>query len=467
MTLTASALAVAPATVSSVQFLLDGQPLGPLVTTAPYTFGWTVGSTVLGSHLLSAQAIDSAGNQATAPSVPISVVSVNTGALAIDTQSVQTGHGAVTTAAFSTSVVGDQLVALVAADGSSTANQTATVTGAGLTWSLVKRSDAQLGTVEIWAATAPTILHGVTVTATPGQGGSYDQQLVVLALENAGGVGASAIGSGPSGAPGVSVTSTAAGSLTFAVGDDWSKAIGRTPTPLFQWIDSTSGNTFWVQSAAPTTTAGQVVTLASTAPTADRWNLAAVDIVPSGTVPPPPDNMPPTVNITNPTVGQTGRTVPVAATASDNVAVASVQFLLDGNPLGAPVTAPPYAVQWDTTTATNAGHTLSARATDTSGNIGTATGVAVTVQNPAPPSPACFRWTSVFRATDMAQRCRPCSSRRSPERRCWHSSALTALQAPASSRRPSVERGSPGRLSSGPMRKRATLRSGRHRLQPS
>ena len=213
----------------------------------------------------------------------------------------------------------------------------------------------------------------------------------MLALENAGGVGASAIGSGPSGAPGVSVTSTAAGSLTFAVGDDWSKAIGRTPTPLFQWIDSTSGNTFWVQSAAPTTTAGQVVTLASTAPTADRWNLAAVDIVPSGTVPPPPDNMPPTVNITNPTVGQTvSGTVPVAATASDNVAVASVQFLLDGNPLGAPVTAPPYAVQWDTTTATNAGHTLSARATDTSGNIGTATGVAVTVQNPAPPSPACF-----------------------------------------------------------------------------
>ena len=50
-------------------------------------------------------------------------------------------------------------MALVAADGSSTANQTATVTGAGLTWSLVKRSDAQWH-AEIWAATAPTILQG-------------------------------------------------------------------------------------------------------------------------------------------------------------------------------------------------------------------------------------------------------------------------------------------------------------------
>ena len=79
----------------------------------------------------------------------------------------------------------------------------------------------------------------------------------------------------------------------------------------------------------------------------------------------------------------------MAANASDNVAVASAQFLLDGQPLGNPVTSPPYAVNWNTTAATNGSHTLSARATDTSGNVGTAANVQVTVQNP-PPSQPCF-----------------------------------------------------------------------------
>src|SRR5262249_11177818 len=95
-------------------------------------------------------------------------------------------------------------------------------------------------------------------------------------------------------------------------------------------------------------------------------------------------------SIINPTPGQAvSGTTPIAANASDNVAVASVQFFLDGSPLGNPVTAAPYAVNWDTMTAANGSHTLSARATDTSGNAGTSADVVVTVQNPAPPM-TCF-----------------------------------------------------------------------------
>ena len=45
----------------------------------------------------------------------------------------------------------------------------------------------------------------------------------------------------------------------------------------------------------------------------------------------------------------------MTANATDNVGVAGVQFLLDGTPLGAEDTTAPYAVTWDTTTATN-GH---------------------------------------------------------------------------------------------------------------
>jgi hypothetical protein len=75
VTVQSSASATAPATVSSVQFLLDGQPLGSPVTSAPYTFNWTVGSTSLGSHALSARATDSSGDVATAPPTTVNVVS--------------------------------------------------------------------------------------------------------------------------------------------------------------------------------------------------------------------------------------------------------------------------------------------------------------------------------------------------------------------------------------------------------
>jgi hypothetical protein len=101
------------------------------------------------------------------------------------------------------------------------------------------------------------------------------------------------------------------------------------------------------------------------------------------------DNVPPTVAMTAPTNGSTvsGSAVTLSATASDNVAVANVQFLLDGNPLGTPITAAPYTLSWDSTTATNGSHTLSARATDTAGNSATASAVTVTVSNTAPSAP--------------------------------------------------------------------------------
>jgi len=81
-------------------------------------------------------------------------------------------------------------------------------------------------------------------------------------------------------------------------------------------------------------------------------------------------------------------TVSVSANASDNASVSSVQFLLDGANLGAPVTTAPYTISWDTTTAANGSHVLGATAIDPSGNVGNATGVTVTVSNSGTPDPA-------------------------------------------------------------------------------
>jgi len=99
-----------------------------------------------------------------------------------------------------------------------------------------------------------------------------------------------------------------------------------------------------------------------------------------------PDTAPPTgVAITAPAANATVTgTVSVSASASDNVGVVGVQFLLDGLNLGAEDTAAPYTVSWNSVSATNGSHTLTALARDAAGNQTTSAAVGVTVSNTAP-----------------------------------------------------------------------------------
>ena len=116
----------------------------------------------------------------------------------------------------------------------------------------------------------------------------------------------------------------------------------------------------------------------------DALEAATAGVI-SGT-PATSDSSSPTIFLTAPADGATvsGSTVTVSATASDNVGVVSVQFRLDGVALGAPVTTPPYSIVWDTTTATNGAHTLTAQAFDVASNVGSSVPVTVTVSNGRP-----------------------------------------------------------------------------------
>jgi hypothetical protein len=79
----------------------------------------------------------------------------------------------------------------------------------------------------------------------------------------------------------------------------------------------------------------------------------------------------------------------VTANASDNVGVTGVQFKLDGNNIGAEDTTSPYAISWNTTTASNGSHSLTAVARDAASNTTTSVPVSITVSNAAPPPAAC------------------------------------------------------------------------------
>jgi hypothetical protein len=116
-------------------------------------------------------------------------------------------------------------------------------------------------------------------------------------------------------------------------------------------------------------------------------NSYSVSVVVNNTI---PDTIPPTVSLTSPTSGQTlSGTVTISATATDNIAVSGVQFLLNGANLGTEDTTPPYSISWNTSLVSNGTHTLSARARDAAGNQTTSTPVSVVVNNNINcPSPA-------------------------------------------------------------------------------
>ena len=94
------------------------------------------------------------------------------------------------------------------------------------------------------------------------------------------------------------------------------------------------------------------------------------------------DPQPPTVSITAPANNAAvNDIVSVAASASDNVGVAGVQFQVDGADVGVEDTQSPYAFQWDTRSTANGPHTLTARARDAAGNVTMSTPVSVNVTN--------------------------------------------------------------------------------------
>jgi hypothetical protein len=94
------------------------------------------------------------------------------------------------------------------------------------------------------------------------------------------------------------------------------------------------------------------------------------------------DGAAPSVSITAPVVGSViSGTATISALASDNVGVAGVQFKVDGVILGSEVTTTTRSTSWNTTTATDGTHVLTAVARDAAGNVTTSAPVTVTVAN--------------------------------------------------------------------------------------
>jgi hypothetical protein len=180
------------------------------------------------------------------------------------------------------------------------------------------------------------------------------------------------------GTVGGSVTVTASASSSAGIGSVQFQLDGAnlgapvttavTGSYSIQWDTTTVVNASHILTAIATDTLNQSTTSAG-------LNVTTSNIV-----------APPTVSVTSPTGGTVLGTITLTATAGSTVGLTSVQFRLDGVNLGALQTGagPTYSIQWNTLTASNQSHTLTAIATDKVNQQTTSSGVAVTVNNVAP-----------------------------------------------------------------------------------
>jgi len=93
------------------------------------------------------------------------------------------------------------------------------------------------------------------------------------------------------------------------------------------------------------------------------------------------DTTAPSTSLTSPAGGSTvSGTTTLTASATDNVGVTKVDFYVGTSLVGTSTTAP-YSFSWNTTGVANGTYTLTTKAHDAAGNVGTSTSVSVSVNN--------------------------------------------------------------------------------------
>ncbi|HWZ65731.1 MAG TPA: galactose oxidase-like domain-containing protein [Patescibacteria group bacterium] len=272
--------------VTGYTVLRNGVTVGTTAgTSTTYTDNTVVAST---SYSYTVTARDAAGNVSPASNSAAVTTPAASAALAVD-KAVSfhqtTASNTINAPSLTTAAANELLVAFINSDGPNPGTiNFASVSGGGLTWKLRQRTNTQAGTSEIWTAVAPTAGTSIATVATRNSG-SFIGSINVVAFLNANTAvdGAVASANASTGAPSVSLTTTAANSWVWGVGNDWDSATARTvgtnQTKVDEFLAS-SGDTYWAQRQTNITPAsGTVVTINDTAPTNDRWNLTAIEIL--------------------------------------------------------------------------------------------------------------------------------------------------------------------------------------------
>ena len=352
--------------VAGVQFFVDGAAVGAEDTSSPYGVNWNTIGVADGAHNLTARARDAAGNTTTSASIPVTVANTDTTPPQVSVTSPASGSQVNDTIAIAAAASDNVGVAGVQffVDGAAVGAED-TTSPYGVNWntttvangahSLTARARDAAGNFTTSAAIPVTVNNPDTtapqVSMTAPASGSQVNATIALAATASDNVGVAGV--------------------TFLV-DGVAVGAEDTTSPYgVNWNTTTVADGAHNLTARARDAAGNTTTSVS----------VSVNVANS-------DTTAPQVSMTAPASGsQVNATIALAATASDNVGVTGVTFLVDGAAVGAEDTTSPYGVNWDTTTVANGSHNLTARARDAAGNTTTSAAVAVTVNNPDTTAP--------------------------------------------------------------------------------
>ena len=331
--------------------------VSPVSGTAPQSLQATVSITGLAAGNYTGHiTIAASGAQGSPVIVTVTLLVTGTGTLSIDATVSKDNNSASTTivsSAFSTVSGNELLLAFVGSDYQSSQSSTNVsvtgVSGGGLTWALVKKTNTQLGTAEIWRAFAPLTLSNITVTATLSQ--SVQSSMTVMSFigvdttgtNGSGAIGAIGGGSAATGAPTATLVTTRNNSWVVGAGTDYDNAIARTvgtgQTLVHQDL-SPINDTYWVQrQSSATALSGTSVTINDTAPTTDRYNLSIAEVLPSSNQPPIPDLTITKSHSGNFVQGQMGAQYTITVTNSGGAATSGTVTMTDTLPASLTATA--------------------------------------------------------------------------------------------------------------------------------
>jgi glucose/arabinose dehydrogenase/peptidoglycan/xylan/chitin deacetylase (PgdA/CDA1 family) len=418
--------------VSGVKFLVDGVLRGTEDVTSPYSVSWNTASSTNGSHTLTAVARDSSGNLATSTNILVTVSNsvatsgpnlINNGTFeagtTLPTGWTKGGWGTNTrvltypvAGASSAKAVRVEITAHTSGDAKWVHPKIAVTPGTQYTYSDKYRSNVISDIIGEYTLSNGTLSYfglqkelvpstnWTQVTGTFNPPANATQVTFYHLISSVGWVEVDdvEVRAAGSGIPGevippvvqfltpsnnqtvsgiVNITATSSDNVAvtyvfYAV--DGSPITGQLTTApyAYAWNTNTVSN-------------GPHLLKATTHDPSGNNSTSTVTVIVNNSTS-TPDTTAPTVSITSPANGATVSGVTnINATASDNVAVAGVKFLINGTQFGSEDLVAPYTTAWNTASTTNGSYTLLSVARDTAGNQATSTAVTVTVNNTVPP----------------------------------------------------------------------------------
>ena len=337
--------------IASVQFFVNGQPQGSLITAFPYTTSWT--PTTPGSYTLTARAVNASGNQTT--SAPV-IVAVSAGTAPTVSIASPANNATVMSNV-------QQTITATASSAAAIASVQFFVNGVPLL------TDTTYPYSAPWTPSSPGT-YTLMARATDSIGNSTDSTTVSVTVS--GGT-----------APTVTLSSPSNGVTLQA---NTTQTISATATSL----GSAIANVQFLVNGIPLTTDSIAPYSTTWTPTsAGTYSIVARATDALGNVTDSTPSVvavtlgtPPTISITNPA---TGGSVTIGASevltanpvAGAGATIANVQFYVNGAAVGAPITAYPYVQAWTPTSLGS--YTITAVATDSIGNQTTSAPIALTV----------------------------------------------------------------------------------------